>query len=207
MVMAPRVRKLALATHLAFSVGWIGAAVTYLALAIAATAGQDPPLVRGAYLAMELTGWYVIVPAAVGSLLTGIVMSLGTRWGLLRHYWVLFSLVLTLFATVILLLHMRDVSAMADMARQADDDSLDQLGGDLVHPAVGLVVLLVIQALNVFKPRGMTRYGQRKHHQQRVEQKPRERRPQHDAQPPAREQRPVVVQAALPSRPSSTGTL
>jgi hypothetical protein len=183
--MTPRVRKLALAAHLTVSVGWIGSAAAYLALAITAVASQDPPLVRGAYLAMELTGWYVIVPSALGSLLTGLVMALGTRWGLLRHYWVLLSLVLTLFATIVLLLHMRDVSSMADMARQVDDGSLDELGGDLVHPTVGLVVLLAIQALNVYKPRGMTRYGQRKHNQQQSPQSRPDRRPGRDDQRPA----------------------
>ena len=37
MMMPPRVRKFALAVHLTFSVGWIGAVVAYLALGIAAT--------------------------------------------------------------------------------------------------------------------------------------------------------------------------
>jgi hypothetical protein len=111
---------------------------------------------------MELTGWYVIVPLALASLLTGLVMSLGTRWGLFRRYWVLFSLALTVFATTILLLHMPDVSSIADMARAADETSLSGLGGDLLHPGVGLVVLLVIEALNVYKPRGLTPYGWRK---------------------------------------------
>jgi hypothetical protein len=58
---------------------------------------------------MELTGWYVIVPLAVAALLTGLVMALGTPWGLFRHYWVLISLVLTILATVVLLLHMPTV--------------------------------------------------------------------------------------------------
>lgn len=162
MTMTPALRKLALAVHLVTSVGWIGAAAAYLALAIAIEASENADLVRGAYLALEVTGWYVIVPLAVASLITGLVMALGTRWGLLRHYWVLISLALTLAATAFLLLHMPDVSAMADMARRADDNELDRLGGDLVHPAVGLVVLLIVQVLNVFKPRGTTRYGQRK---------------------------------------------
>lgn len=160
--MAPRVRKFMLAAHLAVSVGWIGAAVAYLALGIAAVSTDDAPTVRGSWIAMEAIGWYVIVPLAVASLLTGVVMALGTRWGLFRHYWVVVSLVLTAFATVVLVLHMPTVSSQADVARAAEDARLDRLGGDLLHPAVGLVVLLVIQVLNVYKPRGMTPYGQRK---------------------------------------------
>jgi hypothetical protein len=65
---------------------------------------------------------------------------------------------------------MPDVSATADVAREADDASLGQLGGDLLHPGVGLVVLLVIQVLNVYKPRGLTPYGWRKQREERRKQ-------------------------------------
>src|SRR5688500_14595035 len=101
---------------------------------------------------MELTGWYVIVPLAVAALVTGLVMSLGTRWGLFRHYWVLFSLVLTSFATAVLLLHMPTVSSMADTARDIDNARLVTLGGDVEHPAIGVVVLVAVLVLNVYKP-------------------------------------------------------
>src|SRR5919108_6422297 len=159
MTMSPRLRKFSLAAHLTFSVGWIGTVMAYLALGVAAVTSQDDETVRAAWIAMELTGWYVIVPLALASLLTGLVMALGTKWGLFRHYWVLFSLVLTTFATAILLLHMPDVSLLADVAQEADGATLDRLGGDLLHPGLGLVVLLVIEVLNVYKPQGITRYG------------------------------------------------
>jgi hypothetical protein len=123
---------------------------------------QDAQTVRAAWIAMELTGWFVIVPLALAALLTGLVMSLGTPWGLFRHYWVLMTLVLTILSTVVLLLHMPTVSSLADVAREADGADLARLGGDLLHPGVGLLVLLVITVLNVYKPRGMTPYGWRK---------------------------------------------
>ena len=169
MIMTPGVRKLALTAHLAFSVGWIGAVVAYLALVVTALIRADAQTVRAAWIAMELIGWYVIVPLAIASLLTGLVMSLGTKWGLFRHYWVLFSLVLTVFATTILLLHMPDVSAIADRVREADGvDLAGGLGGELLHAGVGLLVLLVVQVLNVYKPRGLTPYGWRKQQEQRM---------------------------------------
>ena len=166
--MTPRLRKLALSAHLTFSIGWIGTVVAYLALGVAAATSEDAQTVRAAWIAMELIGWYVIVPLALGSLLTGLVMALGTSWGLFRHYWVLIALSLTVFATVVLLLHMPTVSSLADVAREAEGARLDGLGGDLLHPGVGLMVLLVILVLNVYKPRGMTRYGQRKQHEQSI---------------------------------------
>lgn len=167
MIMTPRVRKFALSAHLTFSVGWIGTVVAYLGLGLAAENGSDAQTVRAAWIGMELIGWYAIVPMAVLSLLTGLVMAFGTKWGLFRHYWVLISFVLTLSATAILLLHMPTVSATADLAREAEGAALGALGGDLLHPGLGLVVLLVVQVLNLYKPQGVTRYGGRRQQQER----------------------------------------
>src|SRR5439155_10114375 len=125
-----------------------GAVVAYLAPAIAAGTSQHDQPVRAAWLAMVLTGWCVIVPLALAALLTGLVMSLGTPWGLFRHYWVLITLLLTILSTVVSLLHMPTVSSLAHVAREAEGAQLRGLGGDLLHPAVGLLVLLVITGLN-----------------------------------------------------------
>jgi hypothetical protein len=162
MTMTPGLRKFALTVHLTVSVGWIGAVFAYLALGVSVAISQDAQTVRAAWIAMEVTGWYVIIPLALAALLTGVVMALGTPWGLFRHYWVLISLGLTVFSTVILLLHMPTVSMLADVAQTADETELTGLGSDLLHPGVGLLVLLVITGLNVYKPRGLTPYGWRK---------------------------------------------
>ncbi|MGH7481821.1 MAG: DUF2269 domain-containing protein [Longimicrobiales bacterium] len=167
--MTPGIRKLAFTVHLASSVGWIGAVIAYLALGVSAVSSQDALTVRAAWIAMEVTGWFAIVPLALAALLTGLVMSLVTPWGLFRHYWVLTTLVLTILSTLVLLLHMPTVSAMADVARAADGADLRRLGGDLLHPGIGLVVLLAIAVLNVYKPRGLTRYGWRKQYERREE--------------------------------------
>jgi hypothetical protein len=166
--MAPAVRKFVLTVHLTSSLGWIGAAVAYIALGLTAATSTDAQSVRGAWVAMELTGWYAIVPLALAALLTGLVISLGTPWGLFRHYWVLISLVLTILATVILLLHMPSVSSATSVARTGDDAQLHQLGGDLGHAVGGLLVLLVVTVLNVYKPQGLTPYGWRKQQELRT---------------------------------------
>jgi len=164
--MTPTLRKFTLTVHLTFSVGWIGAVVAYLALVVAAMTREDAQSLRAAWLAMELIGWYVIVPLALASLLTGFVMSLATPWGLFRHYWVLSSLVLTILATVVLLQHMETVSFFAGIAAETDSADVGGLRGglrgELLHAGVGLLVLLVIEVLNVYKPQGMTAYGRRK---------------------------------------------
>ena len=124
-------------------------------------------MVHAAWIAMELIGWFVIVPLALASLLIGIVQSLSTPWGLFRHYWVLVKLLLTVFATIILLLHMPTVSYFAGIAAEAIDANFDGLGGELLHAGGGLLVLLVNTTLSVYKPRGMTPYG-RKQNEQRT---------------------------------------
>jgi xanthine/uracil permease len=166
-IMKPGVRKFALSAHLTFSGGWIGAVLAYLTLGVIAVTSPDVQTVRAAWTAMELIGWYVIVPLALASLVTGLVMALATKWGLFRHYWVLISFALTVLATVVLLLHMPTVSSMAEIAQEAEGARLERLGGDLGHPGIGLVVLLVIQVLNLYKPPGMTRYGWRKQEEKR----------------------------------------
>jgi hypothetical protein len=164
MIMTPRLRKFTLAAHITVAVGWIGALTGYIALDVAAATNQDAPTLRAAYLAMELIAWYVIVPLALASLLTGLAMALGTKWGLFRHYWVLISLLLTIFATVVLMVETQTISYFADVAADptTSSDDLRALGSTLVHSVGGTVVLLVILVLNVYKPRGMTRYGWRK---------------------------------------------
>jgi hypothetical protein len=174
MVMAPRLRKLALSVHLAVSIGWIGSVLAYLALGLTAVTTEDDQSLRAAWIAMDLTGWYVIVPLAIASVVTGLIMSLGTKWGLFRHYWVLYSFIMTVVAAVVLVLHMPDVSELANVAREgaADAESAHLLGrlrsGDLLHPTLGLVVLLTVQVLNIYKPKGMTRYGRRRQRAERA---------------------------------------
>jgi hypothetical protein len=169
MIMPPRLRKFALAAHFTRAVGWIGAVAGYLALDVAAATSHNAQTLRAAYLAMELIAWYVIVPLAIASLLSGLIMSLGTKWGLFRHYWVLISLLLTIFATVILLVETQTISYFADRAADptTSGDDLRALGNTLVHSVGGIAVLLVILVLNMYKPRGMTQYGWRKQQEQR----------------------------------------
>jgi DMSO/TMAO reductase YedYZ heme-binding membrane subunit len=169
MTMAPGLRKLVLTTHITTSVGWIGAVVAYLALDITVVTSQDAQTLRAAYLAMGLITRWVIIPLAIASFLTGLVISLGTKWGLFRHYWVLISLVLTVLAILVLLVETQTISYFADIAADptTSSDDLRALGSTLVHSVGGLLVLLVITVLNVYKPQGMTPYGWRKQHERR----------------------------------------
>src|SRR5260370_42357174 len=104
---------------------------------------------------MELTTRFVIVPLALVSLLSGVVSSLGTNWGLFRYYWVLLKLLITIFATIVLLVHTQPIDLLAGVAAKAT-----VLGADLqsqrllmvTASGAGLVVLIVLTVLSVYKP-------------------------------------------------------
>jgi hypothetical protein len=163
--MTPAVRKLALTAHVASSVGWLGAAAGFLALAAASVTTQDAQVVRGFYLAMWVVGWRVIIPLCLASLLTGLVMSLTTRWGLFRHYWVTVKFLLTVLSALILLGFTQTLGQMGALA--ADSSAgvgalRDLPQGPVLHSGGGLLILLINTTLSVYKPWWRTPYGQRK---------------------------------------------
>ncbi|MEV6329175.1 hypothetical protein [Streptomyces sp. NPDC051909] len=162
--MSPRVRKLALTAHVTASVGWFGAVAVFLALAVTGLATRDAATVGPAYVAMDVTGWYVIVPLCLASLVTGVVSSLGTTWGLLRHYWITVKLAITVLATGALLLHLPPISRVATAAAApgwTGADLVDLRTRLVVQSGAALLVLLGATALSVYKPQGRTRHGQR----------------------------------------------
>lgn len=166
MTLLPGPRKLLLSLHIVTSVGWVGAVLVYLALGIAAASSDDTALVTAAYVAMDWAAWVVLVPLAFASLTSGIVQSLITRWGLLRHYWVIFKLVTTVVATAVLVAYTGTLNEFAGVATRStlNGPELDYLRNNsvVVHSTGALVLLLLATVLAVFKPKGLTRYGQRR---------------------------------------------
>ena len=158
--MTPRMRKLALTAHVTSSVGWLGAVASFFALAIAGFLNQSTQTACAAYIAMKEITWAVIVPFCCASFLTGIVGSLGTPWGLFRHYWVVAKLVLTALATVVLMAHTRPVGALAYAAAHGGLEAVGSIRTQLLLDSAGaLLVLLMATILAIYKPRGLTRYG------------------------------------------------
>jgi len=169
MTLSPSLRKFVLTTHVTSSVGWVGALAVFLAHAIASLTSQDEQLVRAACLAMSLCAWFVILPLSLTSLATGIIQALGTAWGLVRHYWVVFKLLLTALATAVLLLKLAPISSLAEAASKTTFSSADVVGLQtslLVHAIGGLLVLLTATVLAIYKPQGVTPYGLRKLHEE-----------------------------------------
>ena len=171
LVLPPPLRKLTLTTHVTASVGWIGAVTAFLALATVALSSQNAVMLRGAMLAMNVTAWFVIAPLSLVSLLTGLVLALFTKWGLFRHYWILAKLLINVFASIVLLMYTQSLSYLAGVAQEATISGADlralRSPDSVEHGGVALLVLLVATVLSVYKPRGLTPYGQRKQDEQR----------------------------------------
>jgi hypothetical protein len=164
MTLSTRGRKLLLTAHVTFSVGWLGAVAAFLLLAVVGLRSGQDAQVRAMYVAADMLTRFVIVPASLGALVSGVLQSLGTKWGLLRHHWVLAKLFITVVSTIILFVHARPIRMTADVARDPGAsleplrETRAQLAGD---SAAALVALLLATALSVFKPRGTTAFARR----------------------------------------------
>ena len=153
-------RKFFYTLHLSTSIGWLGAVLAFLAFAVIGLTSSDEAVVRGAYLVMAPAAWLVLVPLAHASLASGVVLSLGTTWGLFRHYWVVLKLLITVFSTVILLTYMATFREMAGLAA-APMAPLANIRNPspVVHAILALILLVGATLLGIYKPLGMTPYG------------------------------------------------
>lgn len=167
--MTPALRKLTISAHVVFSVGWLGAVAAFLVLSIAGLTSRDAEVVRGAYLSMDLISRFVIIPMCFAALVTGLLQALATPWGLFRYYWIVLKFGLAIFATFALLVH--QFGAMAQAAKRVSGAAAETLFSaefgplktELVRaPSLAILLLLVVTTLGVYKPWGLTRYGQRK---------------------------------------------
>jgi hypothetical protein len=186
-MMGQRLRQVALVAHVVASVGWMGAVAAFIVLDVATVVTGDEAVLRAAYIGMDLVTTGAIVPLAAAGFVSGLVMSLGTKWGLFRHWWVIVTLLLTIGATLVLLVQLPIISHRAEVARDPGTtvETLQALGNLLVHSIGGFVVLLLITVINVVKPRGLTRYGWRKQQEDMATMAPK-REPVSRVPPPDR---------------------
>jgi hypothetical protein len=162
--MSPGLRKLALTVHVVSAVGWLGGVASFLVLALVGLNSRDAQTVTAVYVGMQLIGWYALVPGSIASLLTGVLQSIGTEWGLFRHYWVFIKLLLTVGATALLLLHMQLVTSLGQAAAAGTiaDDALRAARTQVAADAgLALVLLVMITTLSVYKPWGLMPWATR----------------------------------------------
>ena len=150
MRLPPRWRKLLLIAHVIGGVGWLGAELVLLALAISGARGTDPQTI---YPAAAYIGTWVVAPLAVLSLCTGLLQGPLTPWGLVTHWWVTIKLVLTAVMTGLVFFALLPAlrAAVGESLTAADRVNL------VVAPSVASSLLLLNTVLAVYKPGGRIR--------------------------------------------------
>lgn len=160
--LSARTRRLALTAHILTSVGWLGIVVAMLVLGIAAASTADAGIARAGYDLMELFGRRIFPPAALGAAASGVVLSLGTKWGLVRHRWVVTKLVLTIGVIVT---GTQLTGRLLEQATSASTTDVALPGGVarglIVGSMMHLLMLAAATAISVYKPWGRTRRGRR----------------------------------------------
>jgi hypothetical protein len=140
-------RKVVLTAHVLSSVGWFGVAVLVAAAALTAGATSDPTLADALHRAVGASLW-VSIPAGLIALATGVVLGVGTRWGLVKHWWVVIKLVLNLAVVVTDLV----------IVRAFAHDAIVGTAQRLTHATIAhCIVLAAATVLSTFKPFGTVR--------------------------------------------------
>lgn len=145
--------RAALTAHILASVGWFGVAVVVAFCGIAAAVTGDPSLSSALYRVMETAPW-LSIPLGLVAVATGVLLGLGTVFGLVRHWWVVAKIAI---AIAVIVTDAVVVGRLAHDAVLTGTAGLQLYGSTIAH----VVVLTVATILSVFKPRGRTPRGRR----------------------------------------------
>ncbi|WP_432036927.1 DUF2269 domain-containing protein [Streptomyces cucumeris] len=154
------VRRALLVVHVIVSVGWLGLSLGLLALGITGATAGSAESAGAAYRSMDVIGDWLLIPISLLALVSGVVLSLGTPWGLLRYHWVHIKLWLTLVTTGATAFALRPSidDAVADVAAGREVGATASL---VAAPSVSLSVYVFLTAISVIKPWGLTARGRR----------------------------------------------
>lgn len=157
-------RRVLFSLHVALSVGWLGASMVMLTLAIAARVGQPGESARSGYWAMHLLAEALLIPLSLTVLTVGVLLAAITPWGLLRHRWVLVKLVGTSLAVVLSLFALPAMTGIA--YRDSIHGNLAAMASAgtrlIIAGSVSVALFLSLTAISVFKPWGRTSRGRRR---------------------------------------------
>lgn len=153
-------RRVLVVFHVVASVGWLGVTLGLLALAVAGVTSDSPAETEAAFRSMKVFGDWLIIPLSLSALVTGLVLALGTPWGLARHRWVLTKFWLTLATAALSAFSLR--AGINEVAAQAAaGEEVANKANVIIPPAVSLATYVFITAISVLKPWGPTGRGRR----------------------------------------------
>ena len=91
-----RVRNTLLTIHIAVSVGLLGDCAGLLAIAVRASRMGDPAAANETLRVLNMLAKTFGIPLSFATLISGVTLGLGTKWGILQYPWVIAKLLLTL---------------------------------------------------------------------------------------------------------------
>jgi hypothetical protein len=139
-------RRALLTAHIVCSVGLLGDAAGFLAVAVRAATTDDPRLAAASYELLEMFSVVFGIPLSFGALLTGVALTRVTKWGVLRHRWV--TVKLGLIVSVILVGSLALGPSVAAMQQGGDAEWTIVAGS-----AYDVLALTLATGLSVYKPR------------------------------------------------------
>ena len=155
-----RTRKSVLLIHIASAGAWLGIDVVMAVLVFTALLTDDSRTKALSFQALELFAVWPLLTAGMICLITGVVLGLGSKYGLVRYWWVAIKLGLNLLLTGLVLVALApEVSQAAERGRLFAAGGPASLGvGDLIFPPiVSPTALMIAMVLAVFKPWGRIR--------------------------------------------------
>ena len=159
-VLDRRWRRVVLILHIVASGAWIGIDVMVAVLVWTGRFGADADVRGLAYRALAAFVVWPMLTAGLVSLVTGIVLGLGTKWGLVRYRWVAVKLVLNVvLCTLIVVALEPGMDAVAAYGRDlaAGAGTPEAVSSLFFPPAVSLTTLTFATVLSVVKPWGRLR--------------------------------------------------
>jgi hypothetical protein len=149
-----KARRALLTVHVVSSVGWLGIELAMLALCLTGMAAGHPASMRGMYHAAAVLADTMLMPAALLMVVSGVVLSVGTKWGLARHHWVFAKVVIGALLLVASVFTLNDnLRTVADLAGSAAPSGADTVG---LAGMMSVLALLGLAAtvLSILKPWG-----------------------------------------------------
>ncbi len=145
--MRPAVRRAVLTAHIIAGVGLLGTVAAVLAVNVRAATTADAGLAAASYELLPMFTVLFGIPLSMIALVTGVLLGLGTKWGVLRTGWVAAKLVLLLGVIVVGAL----VLGPGTEALRAGDSGAETRV--IAGAAYDVAALWLATGLSVFKPR------------------------------------------------------
>lgn len=163
-----RPRKALVVTHVIAAACWTGVALMMSAVGVTALTSDDIERVAGAYGLMETFDVGLLAWLNFATTMSGLAVSLTSRWGVIRYRWVAAKLALSLLILLLAFGWLHDTLETAALQAErlaASGGPAERLGTTpaLVAAGFGLAFLQLVLAtlLSLYKPGGRTRRGRR----------------------------------------------